>query len=692
MQLSLPDHRSPDHCLIDATIARLEQGTLTVPTHNDLANAIRALAMDAVQAANSGHPGMPMGMADVATVLFGRFLKFDPTDPAWPDRDRFVLSAGHGSMLLYALLHLTGYEDMTLEQLKNFRQLGSKTAGHPEYGHAAGIETTTGPLGQGLANAVGMTLAERQLRARFGKDLVDHRTYVLASDGDLMEGISHEACSLAGHQRLDRLIVLYDDNQISIDGSTSLAFSDDTVKRFAAYGWHSVAIDGHDQAQVEQALRAAQDSDRPTLIACRTVIAYGAPTKAGTASAHGSPLGADEIAATRERLGWPYPAFEVPAAILDAWRAIGRRGAEQRASWQTRLQSQEPSVKTEFERAQAGHLPEGLDRLLQEHKQRLASEKPTWATRKASQEALQMFTAAVPEMIGGSADLTPSNNTDTKSTPELNAGAPGGRYIHYGVREHAMVAAMSGIALHRGLIPYGGTFLIFSDYCRPAIRLAALMGQRVVYVMTHDSIGLGEDGPTHQPIEHLAALRAMPNLWVMRPADPIETAECWALALAREDGPSLLALSRQNVPTVRGPDDENHDVNRCAKGAYVLAEAEAEGRRRLSLLATGTEVSIALKARERLQAFGIGCAVVSMPCFELFDRQDEAYRAEVLGSGPRIAVEAASPYGWARYVGQESNVVGMMGFGASAPAAKLYDHFGITADRVVELARRRLSG
>jgi transketolase len=658
---------------------------LTVPTHNDLANAIRALAMDAVQAANSGHPGMPMGMADVATVLFGRFLKFDPTDPAWPDRDRFVLSAGHGSMLLYALLHLTGYEDMTMEQLKNFRQLGSKTAGHPEYGHAAGIETTTGPLGQGLANAVGMALAERQLRARFGEGLVDHRTYVIASDGDMMEGISHEACSLAGHQRLDRLIVLYDDNQISIDGSTSLAFSDDTAKRFAAYGWHSTAIDGHDPAQVEQALRAAQNSDRPTLIACRTVIAYGAPTKAGTASAHGSPLGADEIAAARERLGWPYPAFEVPAAILEAWRAIGRRGAGQRASWQSRLQAQEASVRAEFERVQARRLPEGLDRLLQEHKQRLAEEKPTWATRKASQEALQVLTAAIPEMIGGSADLTPSNNTDTKSTPELNASAPGGRYIHYGVREHAMAAAMNGIALHRGLIPYGGTFLIFSDYCRPAIRLCALMGQRVVFVMTHDSIGLGEDGPTHQPIEHLAALRAMPNLWVMRPADPIETAECWALAIAREDGPSLLALSRQNVPTVRGADD----VNRSARGAYVLAEAE--GRRRLSLLATGTEVSIALKARERLQAFGIGCAVVSMPCFELFDQQDAAYRAEVLGPGQRIAIEAASPYGWARYVGHDSNVVGMMSFGASAPAAKLYDHFGITADRVVELARRRLS-
>ena len=661
-----------------------------MPTHNELANAIRALAMDAVQAANSGHPGMPMGMADVATVLFGKFLNFDPADPAWPDRDRFVLSAGHGSMLLYALLHLTGYEDMTIEQLKNFRQLGSRTVGHPEYGHAKGIETTTGPLGQGLATSVGMALAERQLRARFGADLVDHRTYVIASDGDLMEGISHEACSFAGHQRLDRLIVLYDDNQISIDGSTSLSFSDDSVKRFAAYGWNSVAIDGHDPAQIEQALRAAQDSDRPTLIACRTVIAYGAPTKAGTAGAHGSPLGAEEIAAARERLGWPYPAFELPAAVLDGWRAIGRRDADVRASWQSRLEGQEPSVKAAFEDALAGRLPEGLDRLLQKHKRRLAEEKPSWATRKASQEALQVFTAAIPEMIGGSADLTPSNNTDTKSTPELTPDAPGGRYIHYGVREHAMVAAMNGMALHRGLIPYGGTFLIFSDYCRPAIRLGALMGQRVVLVMTHDSIGLGEDGPTHQPIEHLASLRAMPNLWVMRPADPIETAECWALAIAREDGPSLLALSRQNVPTVRGPEDENHDVNRCARGAYVLAEPE--GRRRVSLLATGTEVSLALEARKRLQAYGVGCAVVSIPCFELFDRQDEVYRAEVLGSGLRIAIEAASPYGWSRYVGDESNVIGMTGFGASAPAPKLYEHFGITAERVVALARRRLSG
>ncbi len=452
-----------------------------MPTHNDLANAIRALAMDAVQAANSGHPGMPMGTADIATVLFGKFLKFDPTDPDWPDRDRFVLSAGHGSMLLYALLHLTGYEDMTLEQLKNFRQLGSKTAGHPEYGHAAGIETTTGPLGQGLATAVGMALAERQLRARFGADLVDHRTYVIASDGDLMEGVSHEACSFAGHQKLDRLIVLYDDNQISIDGATELAFSDDTLKRFAAYGWNSAAIDGHDPAQIEQALTDAQASDRPTLIACRTVIAYGAPTKAGTASAHGSPLGPDEIAATRERLGWPHAPFELPSAILEGWRAIGRRGAEHRSAWQARLEARDPAAREEFERAQAGRLPEGLDRVLQEHKQRMAEEKPSWATRKASQEALEVFTAAIPEMVGGSADLTGSNLTDTKAISEMTPEHPGGRYIHYGVREHGMAAAMNGMALHRGIIPYGGTFLIFTDYCRPAIRLAALMGQRVMY-------------------------------------------------------------------------------------------------------------------------------------------------------------------------------------------------------------------
>jgi transketolase len=653
--------------------------------HNLLANAIRALAMDAVEAANSGHPGMPMGMADVATVLFGKFLRFDASAPDWPDRDRFVLSAGHGSMLLYALLHLTGYPAMDIEQLKRFRQLGSRTAGHPEYGHAPGIETTTGPLGQGLANAVGMALAERHLRARFGADLVDHRTYALVSDGDLMEGISHEASELAGHQRLDRLILLFDDNHISIDGPTELASSSDQLQRFAAYGWRVERIDGHDPAAVEAALADARSADRPSLIACRTTIGYGAPTKAGTAATHGSPLGPDEIAGARERLGWPYPPFEVPQPVRAAWQAIGSRGAAERAAWQDRLAAQEASLRAEFERAQAGALPEGLDRVLREHKARLVEEKPSWATRKASQEALEVFTAAVPELIGGSADLTGSVNTKTKMTAPATPANPGGRYVHYGVREHAMAAAMNGMALHRGVIPYGGTFLIFSDYCRPAIRLAALMGQRVIFVLTHDSIGLGEDGPTHQPVEHLAALRAIPNLAVFRPADAVETAECWALALVREDGPSAMVLTRQNLPTLR---TTLEDVNRSAQGAYVLAPAE--GRRAVTLLATGSEVALAFSARKRLQAYGLGCALVSMPCFELFDRQDSSYRKEVLGSALRIAVEAASPFGWTRYVRSEDDVVGMTGFGASAPHEELYKHFGITAERVVELVRKRL--
>ena len=663
----------------------LERGSQDQPPHQDLANAIRALAMDAVEAAKSGHPGMPMGMADVATVLFARFLRFDPSAPEWPDRDRFVLSAGHGSMLLYALLYLTGYPGMDLEQLRRFRQLGSRTAGHPELHHAPGIETTTGPLGQGLANAVGMALAERHLRARFGADLVDHRTYVIASDGDLMEGISHEACSFAGHQRLDRLVVLFDDNRISIDGPTSLAISDDTLARFRAYGWRVRAVDGHDPAAVQAALAEAQQADRPSLIACRTTIGYGAPNKAGTAATHGSPLGGEEVAAARRQLGWPHPPFEVPPAVLEAWRDFGRRGAATRAAWQARLSARPAELAAEFERARAGDLPAGLDGALRALKRRLAEERPTWATRKASQEVLEAFTPAVPEMVGGSADLTGSVNTKAAAMEPMTAEAPGGRYIHFGVREHAMVAALNGMALHRGVIPYGGTFLVFSDYCRPAIRLAALMGQRVILVLTHDSIGLGEDGPTHQPIEHLAALRAMPNLHVFRPADATETAECWALALARTEGPSVLALSRQNLPTVRTTFD---DVNRCARGAYVLEEAE--GPRLATLLATGSEVALALGARERLQAEGVGAAVVSMPCFELFERQDLAYRREVLGSAPRIAIEAGSPFGWTRYVRHEDDVVGMRGFGASGPAEALYRHFGITSERVVEVVRERL--
>jgi transketolase len=655
------------------------------PSHKDLANAIRALAMDAVEAAKSGHPGMPMGMADVATVLFAKFLSFDPGAPEWPDRDRFVVSAGHGSMLLYALLYLTGYPGIDLEEIKRFRQLGSRTAGHPEFGHAPGIETTTGPLGQGLANAVGMALAERHLRARFGADLVDHRTYVIASDGDLMEGISHEACSLAGHQRLDRLVVLFDDNRISIDGATSLATSDNALLRFEAYGWRAAAIDGHDPAAIGAALAEAQDADRPTLIACRTTIGYGAPNKAGTAATHGSPLGEDEVAAARRELGWPHPPFEIPQAVLDAWRQIGARGKSACASWAERLASRPEPDRAEFERVQAGELPVGLVDVLDRLKRRLVEEQPSWATRRSSQEALGAFTAAIPEMIGGSADLTGSVNTKTAATEPITAETPGGRYLHYGVREHAMAAAMNGMALHRGVIPYGGTFLIFSDYCRPAIRLAALMRQRVIFVLTHDSIGLGEDGPTHQPIEHLAALRAMPGLHVFRPADAVETAECWALALDRHDGPSVLALSRQNLPAVRTVPD---DVNRCARGAYVLEGAE--GRRMVSLLATGSEVAIALDARKRLHAYGVGCRVVSMPCFELFDQQDQSYRKEVLGPGLRIAIEAAAPFGWTRYVDREDDVVGMRGFGASAPAKELYEHFGITPERVVDLVRRRL--
>jgi len=666
-------------------VSTLEHGAPDQPRHQDLANAIRALAMDAVEAAKSGHPGMPMGMADVATVLFGRFLRFDPSAPEWPDRDRLVLSAGHGSMLLYALLYLTGYPGMDLEQLRRFRQLGSRTAGHPEFGHAPGIETTTGPLGQGLGNAVGMALAERHLRARFGAELVDHRTYVIASDGDLMEGISHEACSFAGHQRLDRLIVLYDDNQISIDGPTSLATSDDTLQRFQAYHWRVDAVDGHDPAAVAAALAEAQHADRPTLIACRTTIGYGAPSKAGTAATHGSPLGADEVAAARRQLGWPHPPFEIPPAILEAWRSFGGRGTAARAAWQARLSERPSELVTEFERVHAGDLPTGLEGVLRALKQRLAEERPTWATRKASQEVLEAFTPAVPEMVGGSADLTGSVNTKAAAMQPMTAAAPGGRYIHFGVREHAMGAALNGMALHRGLIPYGGTFLIFSDYCRPAIRLAALMGQRVILVLTHDSIGLGEDGPTHQPIEHLAALRAVPNLQVFRPADAVETAECWALALVRTEGPSILALTRQNLPTVRTTLD---DVNRCARGAYILEEAE--GRRLVTLLATGSEVAIALGARKRLQAYGVGAAVVSMPCFELFERQDRTYRKEVLGSVLRIAIEAGSPFGWTRYVRHESDVIGMRGFGASGPAEALYQHFGITAERVVEAVRKRL--
>ncbi len=636
--------------------------------HAQLANAIRALSMDAVQAANSGHPGAPMGMADMATVLFTRHLKFDAAAPDWPDRDRFVLSNGHASMLLYALLYLTGSPDMTLDEIRNFRQLGSRTPGHPEFGHAAGVETTTGPLGQGIANAVGIALAERMANARWGDDLVDHHTYVFAGDGCLMEGISHEAISLAGHLKLSRLIVLFDDNDITIDGGTELSASDDQLARFQASGWDVARIDGHDADAIDAAITAAKASDKPSLIACRTIIGYGAPNKEGTAATHGAPLGDEEIAATRDRLGWNHPPFEIPDDVLSAWRDAGARGNAARAAWSERHAALAADRRQTFDDAVAGTLPEALGATVNAYKKQLSADAPKWATRKSSQEALEVITPLVETMIGGSADLTGSNNTKTACMDPVQAGAFGGRYMYYGVREHGMAAAMNGMALHGGVIPYSGTFLTFTDYCRPSIRLSALMGLRVIYVMTHDSIGLGEDGPTHQPIEHVASLRAMPNVNVYRPADAVETAECWTLALESTNTPSILALTRQGLPTVR---TEHTAENLCARGAYVLAPAD--GTRAATILASGSEVEIALAARDALQGDGIPTAVVSMPCWELFDAQDAAYLAEVLGDAPRVAVEAGVP------------------FGASAPAPQVYEHFGITADAVADRVREAMS-
>ncbi len=656
-------------------------------SHKDMANAIRALAMDAVQQANSGHPGMPMGMADVATVLFTRFLKVDPAQPHWPDRDRFILSAGHGSMLLYALLHLTGYQDMTLEELKNFRQLGSRTAGHPEFGHADGIETTTGPLGQGIANAVGFALAERLLNARFGDKLVNHYTYVIAGDGCLMEGISHEAISLAGHLKLNKLIVLFDDNGISIDGPTSLSVSDDQLARFKASGWAVQAVDGHDPEAVAAAIAAARTSDKPSLIACKTVIGFGSPKKAGTSGVHGSPLGPDEIQATRDKLGWSHAPFEIPAEIQAAWRQAGARNAAAQAEWAQALAALPAEEAAEFQRRMAGELPAAYAPAFQAYIAKLVADKPKWATRKASQMALEALNPVLPEAIGGSADLTGSNNTKTAGLAPVQPGNYAGRYIYYGVREHGMAAAMNGLALHGGVIPYGGTFLVFSDYCRNAIRLSALMGQRVIYVMTHDSIGLGEDGPTHQPVEHTASLRAIPNLLVLRPADAVETAEAWDIAFRSTDRPALLCLTRQDLPAQRVSDAGE---NLSAKGGYELLPATA-GAAKVTLLATGSEIAIAAAARVTLEAEGIGTRVVSLPCFELFDEQPESYRQAVLGQGQvRIAIEAGVRQGWDAYLGENGAFIGMKGFGASAPFEQLYKHFGITPEAVVAAAKARL--
>ncbi|MEC9346699.1 MAG: transketolase [Pseudomonadota bacterium] len=655
--------------------------------HRAMANAIRALAMDAVQKANSGHPGMPMGMADVATVLFSKFLDFDPRRPDWADRDRFVLSAGHGSMLLYALLHLTGYADMTLDELKKFRQLGARTAGHPEYGHAAGIETTTGPLGQGIANAVGMALAERLLATRFGDQVVDHYTYVIAGDGCLMEGISHEAASLAGHLKLGKLIVLFDDNGISIDGPTSLTVSDNTLGRFAALGWHVLDCDGHDMQATERAIEAARKDPRPSLIACKTVIGYGAPEKAGTSGVHGAPLGDAEIAGARGQLAWPHAPFVIPDDVLDAWRIVGARGATKAAAWDGRVAQMEPALRAEFERRLADRLPDGWEKGLRELIAKTIEDKPSIATRVASQRAIEAVQPALPELVGGSADLTGSNNTRGGAMKPVKPGDFSGNYIYYGVREHGMAAAMNGLALHGGVIPFGGTFLVFTDYCRPSIRLSALMGIRVIYVMTHDSIGLGEDGPTHQPVEHLAALRVIPNVRVFRPADAVETAECWELAIGHRDGPSVLALSRQNTPTLR---TEMGGPNRSASGAYEVQGAMGEAR--VTIIATGTEVALALEARKLLQAENIGTRVVSMPSQELFNAQDADYREAMLGAGTvRIAVEAATSFGWERYVGPNGAVIGIDSFGASGPAGEVYRHFGITAEAIANAARTRLA-
>jgi transketolase len=656
-----------------------------MPTPSPLANAIRALSMDAVEKAQSGHVGLPLGMADVATLLFQEFIRFDASDPSWPDRDRLVLSAGHGSMLLYSLLYLTGYPGMTIEEIRNFRQLGSKTPGHPEHGHTIGVETTTGPLGQGLANGVGMAIAERHLNARFGDDLVNHRTYVIAGDGCLMEGISQEAITLAGHLRLKNLIVLFDDNAVTIDGSTNLSDDTDQVKRFKASGWNVARVDGHNMDAVRGALLSAQEADRPSLIACRTIIGYGAPKLAGTGPAHGGPYGAEEIAGIRTALDWTYEPFVIPDNLLTEWRKIGQRGAKLREAWVKRLDGS--PKKTEFKTALSGKLPTAVGAAMAAHKQKIAEAPKADATRKWSGAALEVLTGLVPEMVGGSADLTGSNNTRTASTKTpLTAETYGGRYVHYGIREHAMAAAMNGMALHGGVIPYSGTFLVFSDYSRPAIRLGALMGQRVIHVMTHDSIGVGEDGPTHQPVEHVASLRLIPNLLVFRPADGVETAEAWEVALNTTTGPSLIALTRQNLAPAR----KAHVVeNLTARGGYILSPATKPEK--VVLIATGSEIEIALDAQGMLEAEGIGARVVSLPCFSLFGAQPAKYRADVLGGKlPKVAVEAGVRDGWDRWIGPQGAFVGMASFGASAPSKALYKHFGITAEAVVKAAKERL--
>jgi transketolase len=652
-----------------------------------MANAIRALAMDAVEKAKSGHPGLPMGAADVATVLFSKFLKFDAADPHWPDRDRFILSAGHGSMLLYALMYLTGYKEMTLDQIKNFRQLNSKTPGHPENFITQGIETTTGPLGQGIATSVGFALAERLLATEFGGDIVDHYTYVICSDGDLMEGVSHEAIALAGHLKLNKLIFLYDDNSITIDGPITLTDNVDQVARFKAHGWNAKQIDGHDQKAIAAAIRRAQKSDKPSLIACKTIIGFGAPTKAGTSKAHGEPLGAEELAGAKKALDWNYGPFEIPDDVLKAWRSAGRRGKRFNKDWRARFEATPDPQKSEFKRRVIDRKrPANLDDVIRKLKDKLVAEPPTVATRKASELALDVLVPMMPELLLGSADLTPSNNTRTKGLKEVEPGHYDGRYIHYGIREMGMAAAMNGLSLHGGFAPAGGTFLCFTDYARPAMRISALAHIPVVYIMTHDSIGLGEDGPTHQPVEHVASLRAMPNMRVFRPADAVETAECWQIALERTKGPTVLALSRQNLTPVR---KTAHADNLCAHGAYELIAANGEAK--VSIFASGSEVEIAVAAQKQLSDRGIATRVVSVPSLELLLEQPDERKHAIIGKAPvKVAVEALVRFGWDAVIGPDGGFVGMSTFGHSAPAKDLFKYFGITAEAVVNAAETRL--
>ena len=672
----------------DASSAPSTPVTVPVPRDKhlrDMADCIRFLSMDAVQKAKSGHPGAPMGMADIATVLFKDFMQFDAADPHWIDRDRFILSNGHGSMLLYSLLYLTGYADMTLDQLKNFRQVGSKTAGHPEYRHADGIELTTGPLGQGIAESVGMALGERIMNATFNDDLVNHFTYVFLGDGCLMEGISQEAISLAGHLKLGKLIAFWDNNSISIDGATSLAVSDNEVERFKASGWHVLEIDGHDTDAIREAIKTARaKTDQPTMIACKTVIGFGFPTKAGTQKAHSDAPGEDEIAGARKLLGWDSPPFVIPENLLNEWREIGAKGRSARMAWAERVKKAPEAVRTEFERRNDGKLPANWKKAIAAAREEFIAKGGEMATRQASGAVLNHLFDAIPELLGGSADLTPSNNTKAKNQVEVKPGQYGGSYIHYGVREHGMAAAMNGLSLHGGLIPYGGTFMCFSDYCRPAIRLAAMMRIRTVFVMTHDSIGLGEDGPTHQPVEHLASLRAIPHLAVYRPGDAVETAECWELVMDQPRQAALLALSRQPMPLLR---TEAGTENKSARGAYILKEAEG-GPRQLTILATGSELHLAVQARETLQSEGIPTAVVSMPCRLLFEKQDAQYKKQVLGDTlARVAVEAAVELGWERYIGLDGKFIGMHDFGESGKIQDVYAKFDITTDAVVRAGR-----